>query len=95
MAEFEQACENKAIRLFVLPPKSPKLNGGVERCNGAWRYEFYETYDLPKNVEALNPIINSYQHLYNHHRPHGAIGGKTQVEYAQAQSAKRPQRYHM
>jgi hypothetical protein len=30
MAEFEQACQEKNIRLFVLPPQSPKLNG----CEG-------------------------------------------------------------
>ena len=79
MAEFEAACENKAITLFVLPPKSPKLNGAVERCNGAWRYEFYETYDLPNTVEALNPILDSFQHLYNHHRPHGALSEFKQI----------------
>jgi hypothetical protein len=41
------------------------MNGAVERCNGAWRYEFYETYDLPGSVNELNPILESYQHLYN------------------------------
>jgi hypothetical protein len=34
-------------KLHVLPPRSPKLNGGVERCNGAWRYEFYACTELP------------------------------------------------
>ena len=48
MAEFEDACEKKGLRLFVLPPKSPQMNGAVERCNGAWRYEFYAVYDLPE-----------------------------------------------
>ena len=33
MAEFEDACEKKGLRLFVLPPKSPQMNGAVERCN--------------------------------------------------------------
>jgi hypothetical protein len=55
MAEFEVACQTKAITLYVLPPRSPQMNGAVERCNGAWRYEFYETYDLPSGVEQLNP----------------------------------------
>lgn len=41
------------------------MNGAVERCNGAWRHEFYETYDLPASVNELNPILQSYQHLYN------------------------------
>src|SRR5918993_370382 len=41
MAEFEAACQTRAIRLFVLPPRSPKLNGCVERTNRTWRDEFY------------------------------------------------------
>ena len=38
------------------------MNGAVERCNGAWRYEFYETYELPGSVEKLNPILDAFQH---------------------------------
>lgn len=81
MAEFEIACQAKGIRLYVLPPKCPQINGAVERCNGAWRYEFYAVYDLPRNVEDLNPILDSFQHLYNYHRPHGALGGMTPAQY--------------
>jgi putative transposase len=82
-AEFETACQAKAIRLYELPPKRPQINGAVERCNGAWRYEFYACYDLPTSVEALNPILDSFQHLYNHHRPHGALAGRTPAAYLQ------------
>lgn len=81
MAAFEEACETRRIRLYVLPPKCPQMNGAVERCNGAWRYEFYETYDLPSTVDDLNPILDSFQHLYNHHRPHGALAGQTPAAY--------------
>lgn len=88
-AAFEQACKDKGLALYELPPKRPQLNGAVERCNGAWRYEFYETYDLPSTVEALNPILDSFQHLYNHHRPHGALAGLTPAAYlAQSQAAE-------
>ncbi len=41
-AEFEQACQQKQIPLFVLPPRSPKLNGQVERSNRTPNEEFYE-----------------------------------------------------
>jgi hypothetical protein len=37
MAVFETACAANGIRRFVLPPKSPKLNGAVERADGALR----------------------------------------------------------
>jgi len=90
-AEFEAACQAKGVALYVLPPRRPQMNGAVERCNGAWRYEFYETYQLPASVNELNPILESYQHLYNHHRPHGALAGKTPAQYLAAQSAPRPQ----
>jgi putative transposase len=80
-AEFEDACKAKQLALYELPPKRPQLNGAVERCNGAWRYEFYGVYDLPRSVEALNPILDSFQHLYNHHRPHGALAGATPAAY--------------
>jgi len=36
MADFEKTCQDRRIDLYVLPPRSPKLNGGVERTNGTW-----------------------------------------------------------
>ena len=33
-AIFEAECQRRDIKLFVLPPRSPKLNGGVERVQG-------------------------------------------------------------
>jgi putative transposase len=95
MAELETACQAKGVALYVLPPRSPQMNGAVERCNGAWRYEFYETYDLPTGVDDLNPILDSYQNLYNHHRPHSALAGKTPAQYLANRSAHRPTPSHM
>ena len=95
MAEFELACQAKGIALYVLPPRRPQMNGAVERGNGAWRYEFYETYELPSGVEKLNPILEGYQHLYNHHRPHGALAGLTPAQYLARQSARTTQTSHM
>jgi len=94
-AEFEAACQAKGIRLYELPPKRPQINGAVERCNGAWRYEFYSSYDLPRSVEALNPILDSFQYLYNHHRPHGALAGRTPAEYLSQRRADKDLPSHM
>ena len=41
-AEFEQACQQKELPLFVLPPKSPKLNGHVEGAHRTHYEEFYQ-----------------------------------------------------
>lgn len=81
MAGFEAACAAKGLALYVLPPKTPELNGGVERCNGAWRYEFYAVYDLPTRLKDLNPMLDSFADIYNTFRPHGALGGKTPKAY--------------
>ena len=32
-AIFEEECQKRGIKLFVLPPRSPKLNGAVERAH--------------------------------------------------------------
>lgn len=95
MAEFEEACEARQIKLYVLPPKSPEINGAVERCNSSWRYEFYAVYDLPTRLDQLNPLIDAFQHRYNTWRPHGALGGKTPQQYLQARQAEAASRSHM
>ena len=63
MAEFEQACADATIPLYVLPPRSPKLNGAVERCNGAWRYEFYACSDLPLDIDKIAKRVEAFQDL--------------------------------
>jgi transposase InsO family protein len=90
MAEFEQACKDKGLALFVLPPKRPQLNGAVERAQGSWRYEFYACHDLPHRLDRLNQHIDAFAHLYNHYRPHGALGGQTPNEYLIATSKDAP-----
>lgn len=95
MAEFEQACKDKGLGLFVLPPKRPDLNGAVERAQGSWRYEFYACYDLPHRLDRLNEHIDAFAHLYNHHRPHGALAGQTPVHYLNARPTAQAPPSHM
>lgn len=77
MAEFETACRERGIRLFVLPPRSPKLNGCVERTNRTYRQEFYQCYDGPLDLPSLQTALAAFQHTYNHVRPHQALGYRT------------------
>jgi hypothetical protein len=74
-------------KLHVLPPRSPKLNGGVERCNGAWRYEFYACTELPGSVAELNPLIDHWQETYNSSTP--ALSGLTPAQCLLRRQAKR------
>jgi putative transposase len=95
MAAFEDACRDKGLALFVLPPKRPDLNGAVERAQSSWRYEFYACHDLPSRLDRLNEHIDAFAHLYNHHRPHGALGGQTPAEYLSSLSREDPPASHM
>src|SRR4030042_3088390 len=42
---FEEECQRRGIKLFVLPPRSPKLNGHVERAQRKHTEDFYEATD--------------------------------------------------
>jgi putative transposase len=45
LEDFELACFQRHIRLFILPPHSPKLNGQVERDHRTHIEEFYQVYE--------------------------------------------------
>lgn len=80
-AEFEAACQERGIQLFVLPPSSPKLNGCVERGNRTHREEFYEVYDLEWAARELRPDLLNWEVIYNTVRPHQSLGYLTPQEY--------------
>jgi putative transposase len=80
-ADFELLCQAQGIPLFVLPPRSPKLNGCVERGNRTHREEFYEVYDLDWTVAGLRPDLLRWEDIYNTIRPHAALGYLTPQQY--------------
>jgi len=69
------------ICLFVLPPRSPKLNGHVERAQRTHSEEFYEVYDGELETTQLNQALQEWEWTYNCLRPHQALDGKTPMEY--------------
>ena len=77
MAGFETACRDRGIALYVLPPRSPKRNGRVERLNGTARREFWEVYDGDLDLPSLSRALLSWERTYNTERPHQALGYAT------------------
>jgi transposase InsO family protein len=67
MAQFEQAYADKDIRLFVLPPRSPKLNGHVERAQRTHTEEFYALYMGELDLKSVNEALWEWKHFYNTH----------------------------
>lgn len=82
-AEFEAACCELGLGLFVLPPRSPKLNGCVERAQRTHTEEFYELSCADPTVSALALELREWERVYNHVRPHQALAYLTPWEFIQ------------
>ena len=78
---FEERCRELGIRLFVLPPRSPKLNGHVERANRTHTEEFYEVTDTEFDIQSLNTALRRWEMVYNTVRPHQALRYLTPHKY--------------
>lgn len=89
-AAFEQACQQQGIRLFVLPPCSLQLNGAVERANRTHTEEFYESYTGELDLPTLRLAQRDWEQIYNHIRPHQALGYLTPAEFLAHHAAYRP-----
>lgn len=94
-AAFETHCQERGLRLFVLPPRSPKLNGCVERAQRTHTEEFYEVADIPLQTPALNKELLAWEHTYNTIRPHQALGYLTPLQFlTQWQSQREEAKCH-
>jgi putative transposase len=81
---FEAACQQRGLPLFVLPPRSPKLNGHVERSQRTHSEEFYECTAAAPTLPALRGALTEWEHVYNTVRPHQALGYLTPQQFWEA-----------
>jgi transposase InsO family protein len=80
-AECEMACAERGFRLFVLPPRSPKLNAYVERAQRTHKEEFYAWYDGALDLPSLNQALRRWERVYNTVRPHQSPGRPPPARY--------------
>lgn len=81
MGEFEDYCEEQTIKLYVLPPRSPKMNCYVERANETYRYEFWNVYEIPDTIEETKKLLKKYEYKYNCERMHQSLDYLTPMDY--------------
>ena len=86
---FERECQKRGIELFVLPPRSPKLNGHVERAQRTHREEFYEVTNASFEIRELNQALLKWERVYNTFRPHQALGYLTPQQFLEQYQQKR------
>ena len=93
---FEAECQKRGIKLFVLPPRSPKLNSHVERAQRTHTEEFYEVTDSSFEISELNQALLKWEQVYDTIRPHQALGYLTPQQSLQhhQQSQKKEVKCH-
>ena len=78
-AQFHWHLADRGIRHVYIKPRTPRLNGKVERSHRTDKQEFYQLLTYTWDVD-LNAKLNEWENFYNYHRPHGAFHGKTPYE---------------
>jgi putative transposase len=85
MLHFEEACADFGIELYVLPPKKPQYNGGVQRGNHTFREEFYAKRDMTvDSARTINFELQKAVHKYNSYRPNANLNMMTPLSYIQS-----------
>jgi transposase InsO family protein len=78
-AQFHWHIEDLGIRHVYIKPRTPRLNGKVERSHGSDEREFYQLLEYKDDVDLEEKLVE-WENFYNLHRPHGGLRGKTPYE---------------
>ena len=78
---FEEECHQRNILLFILPPRSPKLNGCVERAHRTHIEEFYEVTDSDFDLPDIREKLLDWERICDTVRPNQAIKYLTPLEF--------------
>ena len=82
-SQFHWHAEGLDIRHVYIRPRTPQLNGKVERSHRVDDQEFYQLLDrdgVSDDIHLFNQKLREWEDYYNYHRPHGALEGQTPFE---------------
>lgn len=71
-------CRERGVTLAFIEPGEPTQNAYVERLNGSLRRELLNAYVF-RTLDEVRRKALDWQHDYNHHRPHKALGYRPPV----------------
>jgi transposase InsO family protein len=71
---------DKGIDHVKIKPRTPPLNGKVERSQRIDSEEFYRLLQVIHDTRLFTDKLQEWEDYYNYHRPHGALGGQTPYE---------------
>ena len=78
-ARFHWHVEDQGIQHVYIKPRTPQLNGKVERSHRTDKTEFYQLLTYTDDVD-LNSKLEAWETFYNYDRPHISLDGKTPYE---------------
>ncbi|MDV3908074.1 IS481 family transposase [Elizabethkingia anophelis] len=78
-SKFHWHCEELGIRHIFIKPRSPHLNGKVERYHLTDKQEFYQLIEYKDDID-IEQKLKEWEIFYNSHRPNAALKGKTPYE---------------
>jgi transposase InsO family protein len=78
-ARFHWHVEDQGIQYVYIRPRTPRLNGRVERTHRTDKNQFYKLLEYKDDV-ALEQKLAEWERFYNLARPHKAHHGKTPYE---------------
>ncbi len=78
-ARFHWHVEDQGIRHVYIKPRTPQLNGKVERSHRTNQTEFYQLLTYTDDVD-INSKLEAWENFYNYDRPHISLDGKTPYE---------------
>ncbi|TPE39210.1 IS481 family transposase [Pontibacter mangrovi] len=85
---FQEILQEYGIKFRPIKPRSPHLNGKVERSHQTDLQEFYMMANLKD--PCLNDRLEEWQFHYNWHRSHSSLKGKTPMDVVTEKSALTP-----
>jgi transposase InsO family protein len=88
-ALFHWHCYDRGIHHVYIRPRTPRLNGKVERSHRTDDLEFYQLLDYTDDVD-LNDKLKEWENYYNFDRPHGAFNGNTPYEVLRERMGTQP-----
>src|SRR4028118_1970988 len=81
-AQFHWHVQDLGIAHIYIKPRTPRLNGKVERSHRIDEEEFYRLLEgvVIEDVGGFNAKLQEWETYYNYHRPHGAFQGNSPYE---------------
>lgn len=87
---FQEELSIHFIKYRPIKPRSPHLNGKVERSQKTDKAEFYSQINLEDPSLNISGLLTEWEHYYNYKRPHASLRGKTPYEQYLAVEEKVP-----